>query len=232
MWAWPSRSIRRPCLSHSCCCERINTYARHRVRHPNRNVTDSAQIVRLPTQDDLFTLGVAVGEQFQIDTYRGMPQKANVHDNPAIVKADVASEGRQIHARIIHRAVSVHCLLKAENSAVELGGHVDVVHNDIHVRYCLDISSRRKFRHCSSRRSTDDSRLPATVTVSVENGRGRQCIHMSVLDLFRLDGKKALVTGASSGVGKRVALAYTQAGAQVAIAARNYEALDAARTPT
>ena len=50
---------------------------------------------------------------------------------------------------------------------------------------------------------------------------------MSVLDLFRLDGKKALVTGASSGIGKRVALAYTQAGAQVAIAARNYEALDA-----
>ena len=49
---------------------------------------------------------------------------------------------------------------------------------------------------------------------------------MSVLDLFRLDGKKALVTGASSGIGKRVALAYTQAGAEVVIAARNYEALE------
>lgn len=53
---------------------------------------------------------------------------------------------------------------------------------------------------------------------------------MSVMDLFRLDGKKALVTGASSGIGKRVALAYTQAGAQVAIAARNREALDAVAT--
>ena len=49
---------------------------------------------------------------------------------------------------------------------------------------------------------------------------------MSVLDLFRLDGKKAVVTGASSGIGKRVALAYLQAGAQVAIAARHSEALD------
>jgi len=53
---------------------------------------------------------------------------------------------------------------------------------------------------------------------------------MSVLDLFRLDGKKAVVTGASSGIGKRVALAYTQAGAQVAIAARNRKALDAVAT--
>ena len=49
---------------------------------------------------------------------------------------------------------------------------------------------------------------------------------MSVLDLFRLDGKKAVVTGASSGIGKRVALAYAQAGAEVAIAARHSEALD------
>ena len=49
---------------------------------------------------------------------------------------------------------------------------------------------------------------------------------MSVLDLFRLDGKKAVVTGASSGIGKRVALAYAQAGAEVVIAARHSEALD------
>ena len=49
---------------------------------------------------------------------------------------------------------------------------------------------------------------------------------MSVLDLFRLDGKTALVTGASSGIGKRVTLAFVQAGAQVAIAARRLEALE------
>lgn len=48
---------------------------------------------------------------------------------------------------------------------------------------------------------------------------------MNVLELFDLRGKKALVTGASSGIGKKVAQAYLQAGADVAIAARNVEAL-------
>lgn len=50
---------------------------------------------------------------------------------------------------------------------------------------------------------------------------------MSVLDLFDLHGKKALVTGASSGIGKQVALAYAQAGAEIALAARNSAALEA-----
>jgi sorbose reductase len=45
------------------------------------------------------------------------------------------------------------------------------------------------------------------------------------MNLFRLDGKSALVTGASSGIGKQVALAYAQAGATVAIAARHHEPL-------
>ncbi|OBI94267.1 SDR family oxidoreductase [Mycobacterium sp. 1245805.9] len=49
---------------------------------------------------------------------------------------------------------------------------------------------------------------------------------MSVLDLFDLRGKRALVTGGSSGIGKEVALAYVQAGAEVAIAARHSEVLD------
>ena len=49
---------------------------------------------------------------------------------------------------------------------------------------------------------------------------------MGVLDLFQLHGKTALVAGASSGIGKRVALAYLQAGARVAIAARHFEALE------
>lgn len=48
---------------------------------------------------------------------------------------------------------------------------------------------------------------------------------MSVLDLFDLRGRRALVTGASSGIGKQVAQAYLQAGARVAIAARDFEAL-------
>jgi sorbose reductase len=49
---------------------------------------------------------------------------------------------------------------------------------------------------------------------------------MSVLDLFDLHGKRALVTGASSGIGKRVAIAYAEAGAEVALAARHAEALE------
>ncbi|KZS80584.1 short-chain dehydrogenase [Mycobacterium kansasii] len=48
---------------------------------------------------------------------------------------------------------------------------------------------------------------------------------MSVLDLFDLHGKRALITGGSTGIGKKVALAYVQAGAQVAIAARHSDVL-------
>jgi sorbose reductase len=48
---------------------------------------------------------------------------------------------------------------------------------------------------------------------------------VNVTSLFELHGKNALVTGASSGIGKQVALAYAQAGAAVAIAARHDEPL-------
>jgi sorbose reductase len=48
---------------------------------------------------------------------------------------------------------------------------------------------------------------------------------VNVLSLFELHGKTALVTGASSGIGKQVALAYAQAGAAVAIAGRHQETL-------
>jgi len=43
----------------------------------------------------------------------------------------------------------------------------------------------------------------------------------TVLDLFRLDGKVALVTGGARGLGRTMALALAQAGAEVALAARN-----------
>ncbi|WP_336208364.1 SDR family NAD(P)-dependent oxidoreductase [Nonomuraea sp. LPB2021202275-12-8] len=42
---------------------------------------------------------------------------------------------------------------------------------------------------------------------------------------FALDGKKALVTGASKGIGKAIALAYAEAGADVALVSRSAEAL-------
>ena len=44
---------------------------------------------------------------------------------------------------------------------------------------------------------------------------------------FRLDGKRALVTGASRGIGEAAAHALAQAGAEVTLAARSLPELDA-----
>src|SRR3954462_9553202 len=49
---------------------------------------------------------------------------------------------------------------------------------------------------------------------------------MSILDRFRLDGRRALVTGASRGLGREMALAFAEAGADVAITGRTEESLD------
>jgi NAD(P)-dependent dehydrogenase (short-subunit alcohol dehydrogenase family) len=48
---------------------------------------------------------------------------------------------------------------------------------------------------------------------------------MAALDLFRLDGKTALVTGGSRGLGLQIASALGEAGARVAITARREEGL-------
>ncbi|NNF56826.1 MAG: glucose 1-dehydrogenase [Rhodothermaceae bacterium] len=48
----------------------------------------------------------------------------------------------------------------------------------------------------------------------------------SALDSFRLDGKVALLTGASRGIGQAIAETFADAGAQVVLSSRKQEALD------
>ena len=50
----------------------------------------------------------------------------------------------------------------------------------------------------------------------------------SILDLFRLDGRVALITGAASGLGASIATALAQAGAQVAVHGNRRAATDTA----
>src|SRR5579875_1766180 len=52
---------------------------------------------------------------------------------------------------------------------------------------------------------------------------------MGILDCFRLDGKVAVVTGASSGLGVAFARALAEAGADVAIGARRVDKLESTR---
>ena len=51
---------------------------------------------------------------------------------------------------------------------------------------------------------------------------------MGVLDTFRLDGKVALVTGGSRGLGLQMVRAFAERGADVIIASRKLDACEAA----
>ncbi len=52
--------------------------------------------------------------------------------------------------------------------------------------------------------------------------------HRPVLDTFRLDGKVALITGGARGLGKTMAIALGEAGADIALAGRSREACEEA----
>src|SRR5699024_8681695 len=93
---------------------------------------------------------------------------------------------------------------------------------ELHAR---DLRLGRRRRRSHGVRGAPRARLPwrvITVSTSEEDAR----TPMSVLDQFRLDGKVAIVTGASSGLGVGFAEALAGAGADVVLGARRVDRLE------
>lgn len=59
-------------------------------------------------------------------------------------------------------------------------------------------------------------------------GIERSVNSMNVLDRFKLDGRRALITGGSKGLGETIATALAQAGADVVLVARNADQVESA----
>jgi hypothetical protein len=98
-----------------------------------RAVPDATEIVGLAAVNALVAFGVPVAEQFQVPTYLGMLQEANVQTERAVAESRVAGERRQIHARVVHRTGGVGRPLETERGAVKLCRNVDIGDDNVQV---------------------------------------------------------------------------------------------------
>src|SRR5579871_3571749 len=78
----------------------------------------------------------------------------------------------------------------------------------------------------SSPRTTRRIKIPATTGLLHAPSLDSQHVNLDPLAPFRLDGKVAIVTGASSGLGARFARVLDAAGASVVLVARRRERLE------